>query len=1188
MIESNSSSWMSTTRTRFIVGCVAVFFCLLFLRDDVAVANRLLHFPGSDKSAKSVQEEDAPRVLELGKPIERELAGGQSHSYQIVLTADQYLQVEVAQHGVNVLLEMFDPAGRELSEVDSARGKQGSELLTFIAEVSGSYRIQISGAEKNAPSGRYEVKVIALDHPTADDRSLEEARRLSEDSRKLRKAGKYDEAVTLTERALAIREKVLGPDHLAVADSLHALASLYDDKSDYVKAEPLNLRALAIRERALGQDHPDVAKSLYNLAWIYSTRQDYTKAELFYRRALAIQENALGSTHPETGTTLNDLALLYLDKGDYDQSILVNQRVLSIRENALGPNDSGVARALTNLGQVYEVSGDYAKAELLYDRSLSIWEKALGPTHPDIAGAIDGLARAYYYQGDYAKAEPLYQRALSIRQKALGADHPDVARTRNDLAMLYLRIGDYAEAEPLFQRAIAAWEKQRGGGDSLGITSPLSNLGRLYELSGNYEKAEQLYQRALAIREKALGANNVTVGGALNNLGQLYLRSGKDDARAVQLLQRATEVLEKAMGPDFPGVAVPLSNLAELSERKGDDTQAEKFYRRALAIREKTFGPDHPDVAQLLDSLAQIFRRRGDTQQALAFLYRAGEIRERNLKHNLQLGSERQKLGYLRLFAKDTDNALSLQAQLAPRDPAALDLALTTLLRRKGRALDAMTDSIASLRSRSNERDQALFGELFDARSRLATIALRGPDQKNAATYASRLQQLENEVDKLEREVSTRSAEFRAQSQAITLDGVRALLPNGTALIEFALYRAGDPKTERQTEPHYAAYLLTSEGPARWVDLGEAAPIDRAVFAWRQALRDPQRTDAKSLARALDKKVMQPVRALIGSSQHLLISADGALNLIPFAALVDEHNRYLVERFLITYLTSGRDLLRLQVARNGRSGPVVLADPAFGEPATIPSREVASQNSQGSNGEKADRQVDYSQIFFGPLPGVAAEVRGLRLLLPQASFLIKEKATKAALKQLTGPTILHIATHGFFLSGPPSAGENADASSSEQNRETRIGKWVARTENPLLRSGLALAGANQGGSGDDDGVLTALEAAGLDLWGTKLVVLSACDTGLGEVKSGDGVYGLRRALVLAGAESQMMSLWPVSDRSTSELMVDYYKGLIRGQGRGEALREVQLLMLHGKSHSHPYYWASFIQSGEWANLEGKR
>ena len=183
---------------------------------------------------------------------------------------------------------------------------------------------------------------------------------------------------------------------------------------------------------------------------------------------------------------------------------------------------------------------------------------------------------------------------------------------------------------------------------------------------------------------------------------------------------------------------------------------------------------------------------------------------------------------------------------------------------------------------------------------------------------------------------------------------------------------------------------------------------------------------------------------------------------------------------------------------------------------------------------------------------------------------------------MNGPGILHIATHGFFLEEAQSPNEIRERAKGKD--ETRLGKWAVRVENPLLRSGLALTGANQG----NGGILTALEAAGLDLWGTKLVVLSACDTGVGQVKNGDGVYGLRRALVLAGSESQMMSLWPVSDRSTGDLIVSYYKGLMQGQGRGEALRQAQLQMLRNKGHRHPFYWASFIQSGEWGNLEGKR
>ncbi|MGH9759462.1 MAG: CHAT domain-containing protein, partial [Blastocatellia bacterium] len=328
---------------------------------------------------------------------------------------------------------------------------------------------------------------------------------------------------------------------------------------------------------------------------------------------------------------------------------------------------------------------------------------------------------------------------------------------------------------------------------------------------------------------------------------------------------------------------------------------------------------------------------------------------------------------------------------------------------------------------------------------------------------------------------------------------------------------------------------------------------------------------------------MQPLRGPAGLPEHLLISPDGELNLVPFAALIDEQGRYLVQQHTISYLTSGGDLLRLHVRRESKGPAVVIADPAFGEPALI-----ANETRAKNKGLPRRAAVDYSRPFFGPLPGVADEVRTLRELIPQASFLTKEQATKAALEKLKGPFILHIATHGFFLAEPPPAvlanvattSTSAARGATESSSASRTVSSVA--DNPLLRSGLALAGANQ----SNDGILTALEASGLNLWGTKLVVLSACDTGVGEVRNGEGVYGLRRALVLAGAESQMMSLWPVSDRSTRDLIAGYYKALLSGAGRSEALRETQLRIL--KLKPHPYYWASFIQAGEWANLEGKR
>jgi CHAT domain-containing protein len=303
---------------------------------------------------------------------------------------------------------------------------------------------------------------------------------------------------------------------------------------------------------------------------------------------------------------------------------------------------------------------------------------------------------------------------------------------------------------------------------------------------------------------------------------------------------------------------------------------------------------------------------------------------------------------------------------------------------------------------------------------------------------------------------------------------------------------------------------------------------------------------------------------------RLLVSPDGELNLIPFAALVDEEGHYLIERYSITYLTSGRDLLRMQVAREGKGKPLVIADPAFGEPDAH--NQLASVTAAH----------EMSELYFAPLGGTAEEARSIQTLFPDASLLTGKAATESALKAIAPPRILHIATHGFFLVDAGSAGGNPVTSMRGAGASSSI-------ENPLLRSGLALAGANHRGNGEgDNGILTALEASGLNLWGSKLAVLSACDTGLGEVRNGEGVYGLRRAFVLAGAESLLMSLWPVSDYSTRSLMAAYYKNLKQGLGRGEALRQVQLQLLKSNPPLPPFYWANFIQSGEWANLDGQR
>ncbi|MBO0719595.1 MAG: tetratricopeptide repeat protein, partial [Blastocatellia bacterium] len=1121
------------------------------------------------------------------------------------LAAGQYVKLIVRQRGIDVMSKVFRPNGKQLADFDSEIRRQGQENVEWVAEVEGSYRLDVISKYKQAEAGRYEIELIELRAATENDQALQEARILYTDLHRLYRAGEFDKAESQAERVLAIREKALGAEHFEVATALNFLGNICYMKGDLAKAELMGQRALAMMEKTLGPEHPYVANSLNNLGLLYTDMGNYEKAESYHLRAVALMKRTLGLEHPLLATSVDNLASLYIQKGDYLKAEPLFQQALALKEKAFGLENPQVAQTLNNLARLYKDRGDYTKAESFYHRGLTILEKSLGPKHVIIGSILFELGDLQLDLGDYAKAESFYLRALPILENGLGPEHPDVAQLLNTLATVYIKRRDYAKAESLIQRALAALEKQ--------------------------------------------------------------------------------------MEPDNPAVASAVMNLAILNRKRGDFGTAEQLYERALASSKKVFGPEHSRIADVLKEMAILNAAKGDIAQSITLLSSANDIDERNLSSALALGSERQKLVYLDTFSKGTDITLSLQSRTAPQNPQALELAFTTLLRRKARGLDAMTDTIASLRRHATPQDQELFEKLKDARSRLATLTLKDPDTDKLDAYRTRVNALKTEIEDLEGKLSSRNYEFgkyRKDRQPVVVSAVQAALPADSVLVEFGNFTPIDLKTEKSEPPRYLAYLLAPQGQPRWVDLGEAAPIDQTIRAWRKSLCNPARPDVHKLGRAVDEKLMRPVRSLIGEmtrstggTRHLLIAPEGSLNLIPFAALVDEEDQYLVERYTITYLTSGRDLLRLQTTEGSQSGPLVVANPEFGDPATI-ARRVVARSGKSRMSNKA--QFDPTQVYFQPLPASRYEARAIKTIFPQAAVLEQEEATETALKQARGPQILHIATHGFFYDNALGAQEEEptvseplstipftlqlkatrDRESAEErvkqlaergvdayiirrkvkskgyyfrvrtgmfrnkeeaesygsmlrekgiaveyfiaqgNQQTaaassgkaepmiadlRLSRFAARIKDPLLRSGLALAGANEGKSGDDDGILTALEAADLDLTGTKLVVLSACNTGVGDVKNGEGVQGLRRALVLAGSESQIMSLWPVSDTATKELMTTFYQALQEGAGRSEGLRQVQLRIIHErKDRQHPFYWAAFIQSGEWANLEGQR
>ncbi|AKJ00725.1 tetratricopeptide repeat protein [Archangium gephyra] len=981
------------------------------------------------------------------------------------------------------------------------------------------------------------------------DPRLQEAQTAYDEAQKLNVQGKYAEAVAQGEHALALREAVLGGSHPEVAHCLDMLGGVLRLQGDLDRAEPLIQRGLAIREETLGKSHPLVAQSLNNLANVYVVRGSYAQAESLHQRALAIREEALGKNHPLVATSLNNLAILYDQQGFYSRAEPLYQRALTIREEALGKLHHLVATSLSNLAILYSEQGLFGRAEPLYQRALAIRETTLGAHHPDFAGALSNLANVYHDQGLYAQAEPLYQRALAIKEAALGENHPDVAISLYNLAIVYSEQGLYGRAEPL-------------------------------------------YQRSLAIRQEAHGKNHPLVAQSLHGLANLYARQ-KLHGRAEPLYRRALAISEETVGKNHPDVALSLSGLADLYAEQGLHGRAEPLYRRALAIREEALGKNHPHLTQSLNGLALLKLAQHRLDAAVPLFTRAFSVSEQRLRHEALDFSESRLAHFLQFLRTDEERLYAL-LRAYPDNASVRRLALSAALLLKGRSVEETADISRAVYRSMGTQEHDTFERLRALRMRLAQLSLQGLGSLPPAVYQQQLQALAKEGDALEAELARRSAPLRAlaalPSSADIVDRVAQALPRDGALVEFITYEdrpllpgPGAPKPQLRS----LALVLFPDATTRALDLGPAGPITAAASHLRTALANRDAT-FQAHAQALYTLAFRPLLPLLGKTRHLFLSPDGQLTLVPFAALHDGR-RFLADTFDFTYLTSGKDLLPRSQESVPASSVVVLADPDFSAPRSPPAV------SGGEAGAAANRSASVERFFSSlredpaqrawstlPLPGTRLEAEAIQRLLPQAQLFLGSAANKERLLHLPTPGILHLATHGFFLDDAPASPHSRAVGVFGPLGDTAL---ASRPPDPLLRSGLILAGARSETSPQssasppppDSALVTALELAGLDLWGTQLVVLSACDTGRGDVTLGQGVYGLRRAFIVAGAETVVMSLWQVKDDTTSELMGAYYRNLLAGRGRALALREAMLSLR--ATRPHPHYWAPFIAVG---------
>jgi CHAT domain-containing protein/tetratricopeptide (TPR) repeat protein len=1122
--------------------------------------------------------------------------------------------------------------------VGAAEGAEPPDTRLQEAQTAFDEANTLWGAGRYADAMAKGEHALALREAVLGGTHPEAARCLDMLGRHLLLQGNPARAEPLLQRALAIREAALGKTHPEVAQTLNSLANLYAAQELYERAEPLYERALAIREAALGKRHPEVAQTLNDLADLHQQQASFLRAKPLYERALAIREAALGKHHPEIARTLDGLAYLYLAHGSKDDRAgPLYQRALAIREAALGKhhplvaeslaalsgyyelrgsqalaessleralaiataaldkNPPDIASSLDHLASLYWTQGSYARAEPPLERALAIREEVLGKSHLLVAGSLDHLASLYNQQGLYGQMEPLYERALAIREAALGRSHPLIARSLDQLAGIYRAQGLYARAEPLLERALAIQEAVFGE-KHLATFKALTSLGYLYKAQGLYARAEPLFERALAIAEAVRGENRSNVDWVRTQLANLQVAQGLY-LRARPILERRLADREAHFDRNHPVIAAALSDLAGLYVAQGLYDRARPLYERALPIQEGYFGKNHPIVAGTLNSLAMIRLAQHRLAEALPLFTRAFTLSEQRLRQEA-LGFSEARLATFLQFLRTDEERLYALVRAHPDDAGVRRLAMGAALLLKGRSVEETAEISHTIYRSLGEQDRATLERLRGLRTQLAQLSLQGPGSLAVTAHQQRLKELSEQGDALEADLARRSAPLRAlatlPSSAEIVGRVAAALPKDSALVEFITYvdrplvpRPGTPESQRPSPLRYLALVLFPDATTRALDLGPAEPIDSAASRLRNALANRDAT-FQAPAQTLYQLAFQPLLPLLGHTHRLFLAPDGQLSLVPFAVLHDGQ-QFLVDTFDFTYLPSGKDLLPRPQESAPPGSVVVLADPDFSTPLPGPPHSPGDDPVLTERAAAVERsfsvlRADLTRRAWAstPLPGTRQEAEAIQRLLPQAQLFLGPEATKERLLQLPPPGILHMATHGFFLEDAPTPTASRAVAHFGALGESRLAPGPS---DPLLRSGLILAGASPSappGSSlapppPSNALVTALELAGLNLWGTQLVVLSACDTGRGDVKLGQGVYGLRRAFLVAGAETVVMSLWKVNDDTTRALMEGYYHHLLKGLGRSTALREAMNELR--RTQPHPHYWAPFIAMG---------
>lgn len=1072
----------------------------------------------------------------------------------------------------------------------------------------------------------------SVHHTPAEKQRLEKAKQDNAALNRLSRMGRVREAVTLGRSVLRARTELLDSLHPDVASSMSGLAYLLHRLGDYRGAKQLYEQALQRRDAIVGTEHPDYLNTLDNYGMLLHTLGEFDEATKLCERARQWRARVHGELHPAFSSSLNNLSLIYRSQGQFGRAEKLLVQSLEIKAKRSGTQNLSYATSLNNLAELYRSMGEGESAEPFYRQAMEIVAEVVGDQHPMYSVSLNNLALLYQSLGDYAQAEPLHRQANELLKETLGEGHPNYAQSLNNLSELYRKTGDFDRAEPLIQLALNAKRKSFGENHP-SYANSLNNLALLYYQNGDYARAAPLFEKSIAINAKTLGKGHPQYATTVNNLAGAYEALGKLD-QAEQLYLEAKDVRLKTLGDESPLYIASLHNLADLARRQGQLSRADERYDQILEKLRRSLGDQHPYYGRSLLGQAVVKEMLGEN--AAARLYAEAEsIARGGIEDNAVVQSTRQQHRQVLLKRVFLDARISHAVSTRASNISSL---ATDLWKWKG----SITARQRAYRQISNSAElKAKFSELRSVTHQLSVATTRFPYappesatpavweqfERRRAQATERVIRLTREREQLESTIASESAAFRKARKPITASQVQSWLPDDGAFVDFIEYTHHTPRKggDVEYERRYAAVILTKHGPAQLTGLGSAKSIHSAIVAFRRPLAG-QSTDDPSVAMRLRDELWVPLEKSLGGVATVILSPDSQLGTLPFAALPGRApGTFLVEEYRLATIPFAQLLKEFsdESRQPSMSQLLVVGDVDFDRNATNETERsslLATNQELGrlfrSGGEPTTRWKSLSG-FKNESALVASLFRQRYGEDASIETLTGAQASEKQLLQLGGQSkVMHVVTHGFFSA--PKIGSVRQSTidptlaleSEDRGADPLFNKWI-----PSLLSGLVLAGANQqtADSSLDDGILRAAEIEASPMRGVDLIVLSACETGLGPVAGGEGLTGLQRAFHVAGASSVVSSLWKVDDAATQELMRRFYTNLwIKKQSKIDALRNAQLWMLRNPGElaalgvedtetrgavrdrrkrvvavqekpakTSPFFWASFQLSGDW-------